>query len=178
MAELTVEDQNLIDNIKERARDPKRRTLMTEKYGKESYFYLPVNLQQVKDAEAMLGLHLPALIREIYLQVGNGGFGPGYGMAGLEGGFKIYTGTLVEESQFFRAMKDPFPGFGWNDKGWDWKCHYIVYGYWGCNVTTVVDCELASLPTYSLDAFTLTRHSSRTLRQWWSDWLDGRIQQY
>ncbi|MHB8628471.1 MAG: hypothetical protein ACYDBJ_27965 [Aggregatilineales bacterium] len=178
MFELTAEDQNLIDNIKERALDPKRRTQMTEKHSKKSYIYPSVSPQQVRDAEEVLGFRLPDLVREIYLQVGNGGFGPGYGIAGLGGGFKVYTGTLVEECQFFRAMKDPYPGFGWDNRGWDWKHHYIIYGYWGCTITTVVDCEFASLPVYSLDAETLKPHSSATLRQWWSDWLAGQVKQY
>jgi cell wall assembly regulator SMI1 len=34
----------------------------------------------IQAAEAELGLRLPALLRELYKQVGNGGYGPGYGL--------------------------------------------------------------------------------------------------
>jgi len=41
----------------------------------------------VATVESRLGFGLPPLLRELYTQVGNGGFGPGYGILGLEGGF-------------------------------------------------------------------------------------------
>jgi hypothetical protein len=61
---------------------------------------------------------------------------------------------------------------------WDWGDQYIMYCYWGCNYTTLVDCASPSLPVISLDSDWMAPHSSKTLRQWWTDWLDKRIEQY
>ncbi len=40
----------------------------------------PVSLADLTDAETIIGFPLPTLLRRIYLEVGNGGFGPGYGL--------------------------------------------------------------------------------------------------
>ena len=40
---------------------------------------LPASLEAVKECEALVGHRLPPLLRRPYLEVGNGGFGPGYG---------------------------------------------------------------------------------------------------
>ena len=48
---------------------------------------LPTSLAVVEAAEQSLGFYLPHLLREIYTQVGNGGFGPGYGIDGTRGRF-------------------------------------------------------------------------------------------
>ncbi len=42
-------------------------------------------------AEAELGFALPALLRRLYLEVENGGFGPGAGLLGVEGGIRMRT---------------------------------------------------------------------------------------
>jgi hypothetical protein len=44
----------------------------------------PVGIADIAAAEARLGLAFPQLLRDIYLRVGNGGFGPGYGLFGIE----------------------------------------------------------------------------------------------
>jgi hypothetical protein len=46
----------------------------------------PVNRQAVTAAEDRLGFALPSLLARLWAEVANGGFGPGYGLFGLEGG--------------------------------------------------------------------------------------------
>src|SRR5258708_13239995 len=41
---------------------------------------LPVTGEDLAQAEAQLGFGLPSFLRRLYLEVGNGGFGPGYGL--------------------------------------------------------------------------------------------------
>ena len=41
------------------------------------------------DDERKLGFQVPELLRAIFLKVGNGGFGPQYGIVGTRGGFKL-----------------------------------------------------------------------------------------
>ena len=42
----------------------------------------------VAEAEELAGRSLPSLLRRLYLEVGNGGFGPGYGLLGLRDGIE------------------------------------------------------------------------------------------
>jgi hypothetical protein len=164
MLELAPEDQELIDCIKARAQDPNRATV-----------YPPVTVAQISDAEKQLGFHLPALVREIYLQVGNGGFGPGYGITGLAGGYEIYDFTLVDNCLISRDAERDFAEFGMSAPGWHWEHQYIMYCYWGCNVTSIIDCSQPSIPVYTLDTYALDRNEPPALHQWWRDWLDGKI---
>lgn len=46
----------------------------------------PANPGVVAAAEAEVGFRLPDLLRRMYLEVANGGFGPFYGLLGLDGG--------------------------------------------------------------------------------------------
>ena len=46
----------------------------------------PATSQQLERSETLLGFPLPDILRRIYLEVGNGGFGPQYGLLGIEGG--------------------------------------------------------------------------------------------
>src|SRR5262245_41797485 len=41
---------------------------------------IPVRREAVEAAEREFGYPFPALLRRLYLEVGNGGFGPGYGL--------------------------------------------------------------------------------------------------
>lgn len=41
---------------------------------------LPVKVEDTAQAEVQLGFELPSFLRRLYLEVGNGGFGPGYGL--------------------------------------------------------------------------------------------------
>jgi|GEM_PF-2408307 len=56
----------------------------------------PATEEQVQVAEARLGQILPSLLRDIYLQIGNGGFGPTYGLHGLENGYPYGDKTIVD----------------------------------------------------------------------------------
>src|SRR5689334_17689508 len=55
----------------------------------------PVSEDAVRSAEAQLGFALPEPLRSIYLQVGDGGFGPGCGIIGVGGGDRPNSETLV-----------------------------------------------------------------------------------
>jgi hypothetical protein len=46
----------------------------------------PASPEAVEEAQVMVGYPLPGLLRRLYLEVGNGGFGPGYGILGVRGG--------------------------------------------------------------------------------------------
>lgn len=77
-------------------------------------------------AEKSLGFSLPKLLRRIYAEVGNGGFGPGYGLLGVgSGGAKDDLGNdLVQgyQSRLTKASGEP---------GWDWPVGWVPVTSWG-----------------------------------------------
>jgi hypothetical protein len=56
----------------------------------------PATEAQVQSAEARLGQPLPSLLRDVYLQIGNGGFGPTYGLHGLDEGYPDGERTIID----------------------------------------------------------------------------------
>jgi len=104
--------------------------------------YPPVGYDQVALAETRLGFLLPDLLREIYTKVGNGGFGPGYGLIGLNGGATDRVGTdernLIQcyESRRF----DP-----------DWPEKLLPICTWGCAIYSCLDCSRPGVPVISYD---------------------------
>src|SRR4028119_998412 len=65
---------------------------------------------EIADAERRLGFPLPLLLRRIYEEVGNGGFGPGGGLIGIDSGYPDSEGRrLPEKYDFLRAQ-------GWPEK--------------------------------------------------------------
>jgi SMI1 / KNR4 family (SUKH-1) len=55
-----------------------------------SFAFPPVREQQLKKTERQLGFSLPPLLRLLYTQIANGGFGPGYGITGAIGGYPFH----------------------------------------------------------------------------------------
>lgn len=94
----------------------------------------PCSPETIAKAEADLGFCLPHVLREVYTGVANGGFGPGYGIMGVHGGFTDDMGaTAVSLYQSYREADREDPSWAW-PFGWLPICH------WGCVVYTVVDC--------------------------------------
>jgi hypothetical protein len=86
--------QGFLERIVERAHDPARATDCwhgwRDERGNEIQVVaeVPVTREAIYDAEQALGFALPELLRRLYEEVGNGGFGPGYGLFGLFGTWK------------------------------------------------------------------------------------------
>ena len=66
---------------------------------KTSFAYPPATEEQLLATEQSLGFPLPPLLRALYAQLANGGFGPGHGLIGALDGF-CEAGDLVENYQF------------------------------------------------------------------------------
>jgi hypothetical protein len=71
----------LIAQLRQRATDRRRATDQSKRFPTSARS--PIDEDSVRSAEASLGQALPALLSELYLRVGNGGFGPGYGVLPL-----------------------------------------------------------------------------------------------
>lgn len=75
---------------------PSRETfiaLAKENHGRQPELaFPPATEQQIKETEQQLGFPLPLLLRLLYTQIANGGFGPGYGIIGALDGFSLLDG--------------------------------------------------------------------------------------
>jgi hypothetical protein len=136
----------------------------------------PVDEQSILRAELILGRALPPLLRQAYGLVGNGGFGPGYGLLPLlPGGAASGAESVVG---LYRAFCSTDP----EDPAWCWPAHVVPFCDWGCAIRSCVDCSSPESAVITFDpnvrgvgepmssAFALT-HSS--LRAWFSDWIAG-----
>jgi hypothetical protein len=80
----------------------------------------------VVEAEKAVGHSLPALLRRLYLEIGNGGFGPGYGILALRGGHTDDQGNTALDllAELPEAPHGVLP-----------LCH------WGEAIYSLVDCR-------------------------------------
>jgi hypothetical protein len=94
---MQSDDDDILGKIEERAHDPQRFVDLPDVFNKQHELFPPVSLAELEKAEQRLGFSLPKLLRILYLRVGNGGFGPGYGLLALnDNGAKNYHANLVD----------------------------------------------------------------------------------
>ena len=134
------------------------------------------SVRQVENAEQRLGFRLPELLRRIYLEVANGGFGPGYGVMGVEGGFTDDRGHAV--ATLYQEWRQTDPA----DPTWLWPSSHLPICHWGCNIHSVVDCTVSGSPVYFIDPGmkdeggpmdTVVKPHKPSLEAWLQGWLDG-----
>lgn len=56
--------------------------------------FAPISRKDLRSVEETIGFELPEFVRSLYLNVGNGGFGPEYGIVGAKNGEKLDGFTL------------------------------------------------------------------------------------
>lgn len=153
-----MDEDELIRVIKIRVQSPRLRSDLRTN---PPPLFPPVEPAQIGRAEAALGLTLPPFLSRLYREVANGGFGPGGGLVGLQGGHGDSAGlTLVEVYRLFRKA----------DEGWPGSLLPLWEGeppiWFGVDVRDaegriLLDDEYGAKPT----AF--------TLRTWFEAWLSG-----
>jgi hypothetical protein len=128
-----------------------------------------LNEETVVMLELDLGFRLPSLARELYLQVANGGFGPGWGILSLE--------DVVEFDRSCRSnWDDGYPPNGWPDR-------LVRFCEWGCNIWSGID---GSTEQCGVVRFDPDRYQDQitdclvpecdSLSDWLTSWLDGTLQ--
>src|SRR5262245_1609670 len=91
---------------------------------------------QMEATQGVIGFELPQLLREIFLGIGNGGFGPGYGLIGVEGGYADFKGVrLVDLGRQLGAL--------------DRKILPICN--WGCGIYSCLDCGKPEAPVFTFN---------------------------
>lgn len=130
----------------------------------------PVTAPELRAAERQMGRRLPDLLRRLYTEVANGGFGPMPILGITAGGRLAWNGnTAVEEYAAHPELNDPL-GFP------------LVYS--GCNVWWYVSLAQPGNPVYLFDwdGWNYPEEDSPTsavdetwpsLAEWLGHWADG-----
>lgn len=82
-----------------------------------------------------MGFMLPDLLRKCYVLIGNGGFGPGYGLIGISGSALSDFGTLGDTYHQLKSDQEAV--------GNQWPQAVIPICSWGGNIFSCVDCSTA-----------------------------------
>ncbi|MEU1496266.1 SMI1/KNR4 family protein [Streptomyces sp. NPDC005732] len=94
----------------------------------------PVDAASVLRAEAALGFALPPLLAALYLRIGDGGFGPEYGLLPLLDGSP--SGEPAAVPQYLAHRES-----GRKDPDWPWPEGVLPISHWGCGMYACVDCR-------------------------------------
>ncbi|WP_410819020.1 SMI1/KNR4 family protein [Micromonospora sp. 050-3] len=121
----------------------------------------PASVQAVDDAEQVLGHPLPPLLRRIYLEVANGGFGP---VLGIAGGCTDDLGRTAIDRLNPREPAGLLP-----------------IAHWGCAIYSYVDCAGRGAMMWGFDPNSgLGEHSFYSegipLVDWLDAWLNGCLE--
>ncbi|MFE9447385.1 SMI1/KNR4 family protein [Streptomyces sp. NPDC006739] len=131
----------------------------------------PVDTAALERAEAALGFPLPPLLAALYLRIGDGGFGPSYGLLPLLD--SPPSGEPAAVAQYLanreHSLKNP---------DWPWPEDVLPISHWGCGMYACVDCRSprATVLLYEPnadradDAWYL---DAPDLTDWLHAWLDG-----
>lgn len=137
----------------------------------------PVTQDEIKKAETEVGFSIPAPLKQLYLEVGNGGFGPGYGILGLDGGHTTDEGDSIIKHYQLLCQSDP------EDPSWSWPEGLLPFCHWGC---AIYSCASSLEPNFPIKWFDPNGHGPSSLpwdsafishkpafRDWLESWLRG-----
>ena len=119
----------------------------------------PVSAAELFAAEGQLGFELPLLVREMYTQVADGGYGPGYGLDRLA--------ELVDCGREFANDGTAGP----------WPARFLHLCWWGCDYFSGLDCSSPSglVLRFVPDDWTTEAlvPEAESLEEWLDAWLRG-----
>ena len=95
----------------------------------------PLGAGDLESSIISLGFTPPALLVSLFRQVGNGGFGPGYGLMGLNNGSPDDQGNTAVSLYTYFSWEDP------EDPDWTWPERLLPICNWGCAIYSCLDCR-------------------------------------
>ena len=107
----------------------------------------PVASDAVAAAEVQLGFRLPELLRQLYTRVGNGGFGPVFGLIPLSG-FSAGQAEFDLVGDYLRLVR----------RFAEWPVGLVPVFYCGCTLFEFVDCRTLGGAVTWFDEGTETIH--------------------
>ncbi|MFE6361919.1 SMI1/KNR4 family protein [Streptomyces sp. NPDC057806] len=131
----------------------------------------PVHPAALARAEAALGFSLPPLLAELYLRIGDGGFGPEYGLLPLlEGPPSGEPAAVVQ----YLANRES----GRKDPDWPWPEGVLPISHWGCAMYACVDCHDPEAPVLLFEPNADTSDQAwyvdaPSLELWLHTWVEG-----
>ena len=147
--------------------------------------WLPATEAQLDATETRLHFPLPPLLWALYAEVGNGGFGPGYGIIGAIGGAPHAGGwykDIVEGYQQHRQFVDlastpaaPVRGERFELPLGTWPRYLVPLCYWGCNTVHAISAQSGEVFTVVDDCCFANWVPS--LEDWLEQWLTGTLEQ-
>lgn len=177
---MRVSHETLIRRLQERNADRER---ATDGHIHRRKPFPAVTARALRDAEKAIGLSLPDLLRAIYREVGNGGFGPAYGIVGIRGGCKLDNQSLESCYRGMLRLEQQNPV-------WRWPKRLLPIANYGCGMWSCVDCAFQRLPMILWDPSNLDAgledadarlnwanafwDQERSLPVWLSAWIAGR----
>jgi hypothetical protein len=135
----------------------------------------PATPQALDDAEARMGAAIPPLLRRLYAEVANGGFGPGSGIIGIKGGWPDDHGRTIED--LFEMMSEGDP----DEPTWNWPAGLMPIvdssPVWTCVETAapgnrVVDFDHEEVDYGGWDA--AFSDVAPSLHDWLAAWVGSR----
>ena len=172
---MSSDENALLTRMMERIHDPKRFVDLPDVINKRHELHPPVSPSELDGSERRLGFRLPGLLSRLYLEVGNGGFGPGYGLLALnEHGARNYHLNLVD--QYLTMINNAPPDYP------PWPQRFLTVCDWGDGITSVLDASDSAAPILRFrgDQYdggpweSVMTAEAPTLYNWLEDWLDDQ----
>ncbi|MEV0930455.1 SMI1/KNR4 family protein [Streptomyces phaeochromogenes] len=131
----------------------------------------PVDAATLARAESTLGFTVPPLLAALYLRIGDGGFGPEYGLLPLLD--SPPSGEPAVVAQYLAHRES-----GRKDPEWPWPEGVLPISHWGCGMYACVDCRTpeATVLLFEPNADEADHAwyvDAPTLTAWLHIWLDG-----
>jgi hypothetical protein len=151
-AAMPAEDDLLLEELRRRVRAD----------GAEGKARPPASEEEIASAEADLGFGLPPLLRRIYAEVADGGWGPGHAVVPVRRGHAAPEGgaCLVETRA---SLAD----------GAEWLPPFVPFCEWGTPVWSCLDCQTDEGPVVTASGELEFTDIGHDLRSWLHAWLAG-----
>jgi hypothetical protein len=144
----------------------------------------------VRSTEKMLGFPLPPVLRKLYTQVANGGFGPGYGIVGARGGHpsigpRMYrTGWRMPE-RVVASLREHPERYLESDRSPD---GFMQLCHWGCGMFSELDLRAGHVYlTFAVELHEIAddgespigwgiQFQASSVEEWLELWLTGELE--
>ncbi|MFG2649880.1 SMI1/KNR4 family protein [Streptomyces sp. NPDC048436] len=128
---------------------------------------VPASARTLAAAEAALGFPLPPLLAALYTGIGDGGFGPEYGLLPLLEG--VSSGGEPSAVTMYEGMRA---------SDWGWPEGVLPISHWGCGMYACVDSRSDTAPVLLFepnggDPEHAWFIDAPSLADWLTIWLDG-----
>jgi hypothetical protein len=129
---------------------------------------VPASVASIEQAERVIGHRLPGLLRRLYAEVANGGFGPGYGVLGVTGGHHDGGQTALDLYQRRPEW--------WASAG----ATLVPICHWGCAIYSFIDCSTDEGPIWGFDpnpgpVDAALFPQGLSFAGWLARWIDGNL---